>query len=313
MKKLNVVFCGTPDFSVPTLELLSQHPHINLCAVITMPDRPVGRGLELKSPPVAEFAKEKKIPLFQVENINKEDEVLKKLESMNLDFILVLAFAQFLGNRILNIPKLGCFNIHTSILPRFRGAAPIQYALLNGDKKTGVSIQKMVKEMDAGDLVHFFEIPIAETETGGQLYTRLKFQAALSTNVLIEDILNNKLTFTPQDKNFITFAPTLKKEDGHINFKESSFKKIYNQIRALDPWPGTYAFLGKQRIKIFQVSKANKNLKPNEVLVEHGMIYVGTMTDSLRLELVQLEGKKVCSDTELLNGLQNKNIELQFN
>ena len=151
MKKLNVVFFGTPDFSVPTLELLHHHPDINLLAIVTMPDRPAGRGQELKSPPVAEYAKQNKIQLYQVENINKEETILSQLEQKNVDFILVLAFAQFLGSRVLKMPKLGCFNIHTSILPKYRGAAPIQYALLNGDTSTGVSIQKMVKEMDAGD------------------------------------------------------------------------------------------------------------------------------------------------------------------
>lgn len=119
-KKLNVVFCGTPDFSVPTLEELFNNPAINLVGVITMPDRPAGRGQELKAPPVAEFAKTHNIPLYQVENINREPEVLEALEKLNLDFILVLAFAQFLGSRVLNMPRLGCFNIHTSILPKYR-------------------------------------------------------------------------------------------------------------------------------------------------------------------------------------------------
>ena len=239
-KKLNVVFCGTPDFSVPTLELLHQHPQINLVGVVTMPDRPAGRGQELKSPPVAEYAKLHKLPLYQVENINREENILLELEGKKIDFILVLAFAQFLGSRVLTMPALGAFNIHTSILPKYRGAAPIQYALLNGDTSTGVSIQRMVKEMDAGDLVHFHELPISPTETGGLLYTRLKFQAALSTNTLIETILHNKLVFTPQDPKAVSFAQTLKKEDGLLNFKESTVAKIQNQIRALDPWPGTY-------------------------------------------------------------------------
>jgi len=129
-KKLNVVFCGTPDFSIPTLEELFQNPTINLVAVITMPDRPAGRGQELKSPPVAEFAKTHNISLFQVENINREFEILEALEKLEIDFILVLAFAQFLGSRVLTMPKIGCFNIHTSILPKYRGAAPIQYLSL---------------------------------------------------------------------------------------------------------------------------------------------------------------------------------------
>lgn len=313
MKKLNVVFCGTPDFSVPTLELLHQHPHINIMAIVTMPDRPAGRGHELKSPPVAEYAKLHKLPLYQVENINREENLLNELATKQIDFVLVLAFAQFLGSRILSMPRLGCFNIHTSILPKYRGAAPIQYALLNGDMTTGVSIQRMVKEMDAGDLVHFQELPVADSETGGQLYTRLKFQAALSTNTLIEKILKDELVFTKQDPAGISFAPTLKKEDGLLNFKNSSILKIQNQIRALDPWPGTYCFLNNQRLKVFEIEKLQRSLKPGETSTEHGHLAVGTLDGVIRLASVQLEGKKICSDTELLNGLKNKGGEITLN
>ncbi len=312
-KKLNVVYCGTPDFSVPTLEELFNNPAINLVGVITMPDRPAGRGQELKSPPVAEFAKAHNIRLFQVENINREPEVLEELEKLNIDFFLVLAFAQFLGSRVLTMPKLGCFNIHTSILPKYRGAAPIQYALLNGDTSTGVSIQKMVKEMDAGDLVHFDELAIGPNENGESLYNRLKNQAAISTKALIEKILAGKLIYTPQDPKGVSFAPTLKKEDGLLNFKESDYKKIHNQVRALDPWPGTYCFLNSQRLKVFSVEKLQRTLKPGETSIEHGFLSVGLTDCSIRLSSVQLEGKKVCSDTELLNGLKNKGGEIILN
>lgn len=312
-KKLNVVYCGTPDFSVPTLVELFNNPAINLVGVITMPDRPAGRGQELKSPPVAEFAKAHNIKLFQVENINRELAVLEELETLEIDFILVLAFAQFLGSRVLNMPKLGCFNIHTSILPKYRGAAPIQYALLNGDTSTGVSIQKMVKEMDAGDLVHFDELNIAPDENGESLYNRLKDQAALSTKALIEKILDDKLVYVPQDPAGISFAPTLKKEDGFLNFKESDYKKIYNQIRALDPWPGTYCFLNGQRLKVFKIEKLQRNLAPGETSIDHGHLAVGIKDATIRLVSIQLEGKKVCNDTELLNGLKNKGGEIILN
>jgi methionyl-tRNA formyltransferase len=305
-KKLNVIFCGTPDFSVPTLVELFQNSAINLVGVITMPDRPAGRGQELKSPPVAEFAKSHNIRLFQVDNINKELETLEELEKLDVDFFLVLAFAQFLGSRILKMPKFGCFNIHTSILPKYRGAAPIQYALLNGDTSTGVSIQKMVKEMDAGDLVHFDEISISADENGESLYSRLKLQAAISTQSLIEKIQNNKLIYTPQDPSGVSFAPTLKKEDGFLNFNESDFRKIFNQVRAFDPWPGTYCHLNSQRLKVFAIEKLKKSLKPGETSIEHGFLSVGLTDCAIRLSKIQLEGKKVCSDTELLNGLKNK-------
>ncbi len=313
MKKLNVVFCGTPDFSLPTLELLHQHPSINLLGVITMPDRPAGRGQQLKAPPVAEFCSTHKIKVFQVENINRESEILDELEKMNLDFILVLAFAQFLGSRILNVPKLGCFNIHTSILPKYRGAAPIQYALLNGDKTTGVSIQRMVKEMDAGDLVHFHEINISSFETGGQLYTRLKFQAALSINTLIENMLGSSLKFTKQDPTQVSFAPTLKKEDGLLDFKNATAEKIHNQIRALDPWPGTFCFLNSQRLKVFEIEKVAMKLQPGETSTEFGQLCVGLTDGAIRLSSIQIEGKKISNDTDLLNGLKNKTTLITIN
>lgn len=304
MKKFRVAFCGTPDFSVATLDLLSNHPHIDLRYVISMPDRPSGRGMDLKSPEVIEFAKAKKIPFFQCENINKEPEFLAKLKAEELDFVVVLAFAQFLGADMLNMGKLGCFNIHTSVLPKYRGAAPIQYALLNGDTETGVSIQKMVKKMDAGDLVHYHEVAIAPTENGGQLYTRLKFQAALAMNDFIVKILDNKVEYTPQDESKVSFAPTLKKEDGALNFKEKTVAQILNQIRALDPWPGTYCFLNGKRLKVLTAERYHKKLSSGKAENDLGSLVVGCVDGTLRLTEIQLEGKKVCSDRELLNGLK---------
>lgn len=306
MRKLRVAYCGTPDFSVPTLDLLSNHPHIDLVKVISMPDRPSGRGMELKSPEVIEFAKGKGISFFQTENINKEPEMLAELKALDIDFVVVLAFAQFLGSEMLNLGKMGCFNIHTSILPKYRGAAPIQYALLNGDTETGVSIQKMVKKMDAGDLVHFHTVKISPTENGAQLYTRLKFQAALAMNDFVQKILNNEVTYTPQDEGQVSFAPTLKKEDGLLNFKEKNVHEILNQIRALDPWPGTYCFLNGKRMKVLGAEPYHKKLSPGKTENDLGSLVTGCLDGTLRLTRVQLEGKKACSDRELLNGIKSE-------
>lgn len=308
MKKFRVAFCGTPDFSVPTLDLLANHPHIDLVKVISMPDRPAGRGMDLKSPEVIEYAKAKKIPFFQTENINKDPEMMRELKSLDLDFVVVLAFAQFLGSDMLNMGKLGCFNIHTSVLPKYRGAAPIQYALMHGDTETGVSIQKMVKKMDAGDLVHFHTVAIAPTENGGQLYTRLKFQAALAMNDLIVKLLDNKVTFTPQDESKVSFAPTLKKEDGLLKFKDKTVAEIINLNRALDPWPGTYCFLNGKRLKVLHIEKYHAKLSPGKSQNDMGSLVVGCADGSVRLSEVQLEGKKACSDRELLNGIKTEII-----
>jgi methionyl-tRNA formyltransferase len=312
LKALNIVFCGTPDFSVPALEMLHNHPVVNVVSVITMPDRPAGRGQKLQSPPVAAYAKDNKIPLIQTENINKEAQALEDLSSKSIDAFVVLAFAQFLGSKVLELPKLGCFNIHTSLLPSYRGAAPIQYALLNGDKETGVSIQRMVKQMDAGDLVHSFPLNVDYNETGGQLYTRLKFQAALSLNTFIHELIEDKVTYTPQDHDKATFAPTLKKEDGYLNFSNSSCESIHNQVRALIPWPGTWCKLNGKRLKVFRVEKSLKQVACSKTDTSDGNLLVGCTDGTLRLIDVQLEGKKRCSDSSLLNGLKNSTSDFEL-
>lgn len=312
MVKFDVIYFGTPDFSVPSLEILVNHPHINLKMVVSMPDRPAGRGRVLKSPPVIDYCKENKIPFLQTENINKEQKFLEELEKNPVDFILVLAFAQFLGSRLLKIPRKGCFNIHTSLLPKYRGAAPIQYALLNGESSTGVTIQRMVKEMDAGDIVRTDAIAIEQTETGGLLYTRLKFKAALSTCDFVHQMVIDDLDFKPQEHAHKTFAPTLKKEDGLIQFKEKSYAEIFNQIRALNPWPATYFYLGGLRIKVHESESSDLSLEPNQVDTSSNRLIIGCKHGSLRLSRVQLEGKNECSDIELLNGLKNKDFDFRI-
>jgi methionyl-tRNA formyltransferase len=307
MKKLRAIFLGTPDFSVPSLEILFHHPQIELIRVISMPDRPAGRGYDLKSPEVIEFAKNHKIPFFQTENINKELNFIEHLKNEKIDLFIVLAFAQFLGDEVLNIPTLGCFNIHTSLLPKYRGAAPIQYALLNGDTETGVSIQKMVKKMDAGDLVWNQSVAINPKENGGLLYTRLKFQAALSLNEFINELLLNKISYTKQNEIDVSFAPTLKKEDGYINFSNSNMAQIINQIRGLDPWPGTFCFLDGKRLKVFSVENSEIQLSPGKSRLIKNQLHVGCLDGTLRLIDLQLEGKKRCYDIDLFNGYKGDN------
>lgn len=306
MKKLKAVFFGTPDFSVPALEMLDKHPQIELIGVVSMPDRPSGRGHKLRSPEVVEYAKTSKIPVYQTDNINKEPQWLEEFKNHNVDVFIVLAFAQFLSQKVLDIPRLGCFNIHTSLLPKYRGAAPIQYALLNGDQSTGVSIQKMVKKMDAGDIAWSSPVEISRNETGGQLYTKLKFQAALSLNDFINAALNEELSFTEQNESEVSFAPTLKKEDGALKFRESTYDELHNQIRALDPWPGTFCFLNNKRLKVFSIEEIKHiPLEPGEVSCKNGL-YIGCKGSVVRLSQIQLEGKKRGTDKDLLNGLKDK-------
>lgn len=309
MKKLNIVFLGTPDFSVPTLEALFNHPNVNLAWVITMPDRPAGRGQKLTAPPVAQFAKEKNIPLFQTENINKEKDFLNTLKSKNIDLFVVLAFAQFLKKDVLNLPKMGCFNIHTSLLPKYRGAAPIQYALLNGDEVTGVCIQKMVPQMDAGDLVYSQEVKIDPKENAGQLFERMKVLAAEGVKVFINKILSNTITYKTQDPTGVSFAPTIKKEDGHLKFNEKTADEIINQIRAFNPWPSAFCFLDGKRMKVIGAEKSkdfSKFLQPGTLDISNNQLMIGCKKGTLQLLEVQLEGKNPCTGTELINGIKNK-------
>lgn len=306
MRRLSVAFFGTPDFSVPSLDMLNNIESIDLKYVISMPDRKAGRGHQLKSPEVIQYAKNNNISYFQTENINKENEFLEVLNNENIDVFIVLAFAQFLSEPLLKMPNIGCFNIHTSLLPKYRGAAPIQYAILNGDKSTGVSIQKMVKKMDAGDIALSKSVTISENETGGELYTKLKFQAALSLNQFISILQTDSLSFEKQDETAISFAPTLKREDGYLDFSKESSIKIFNKVRALYPWPGTFCMLNNKRLKVISVSYSKESLQPGEVSTSLGEIHIGCTEGSLRLEQIQLEGKKMCTDRELLNGIKSE-------
>lgn len=303
MHKLNVVFFGTPDFSVPSLELLANHPLVNLQAVISMPDRPAGRGKELKSPEVIEYAKKHRLNFYQTENINIDDKFKELVK--DADIFIVLAFAQFLKEDILSIPKLGCFNIHTSLLPKYRGAAPIHYALLNGDRNTGVSIQKMVKKMDAGDLCLSKEVQISSEETGGLLYTRLKFQAALSLGDFILSVNANNLEFQKQDESKVSFAPTLKREDGFLDFENMDFDTLNNKVKALFPWPGTYCMNGKKRIKVFRIEKSNEKLQAGQTKITNKTLLIGAKDTAVRISELQLEGKKRTLDIDLINGLKS--------
>lgn len=308
MDKIKVVYFGTPDFAVPALEMLHNHPLVEVVAVVSMPDRPAGRGQQLQSPPVAAFAKANSLALIQTENINKEIDWINSIELTKVDAFVVLAFAQFLGSKLLNLPSKGCFNIHTSLLPKYRGAAPIQHALLNGDESTGVSIQKMVKKMDAGNLVAEMPLLISKGETGGQLYTRLKFASALALNDFIFQLSTHSYQEREQDESQVSFAPPLQKEDGHLNFTNFTAVEIERCVRALAPWPGTFLFLNGKRLKVLSVDLSERQIGPNEVSIENGELHVGARTGSLRLRSVQPEGKRACDDRQFVNGLKNQQI-----
>ncbi len=305
MEKIKTIFCGNPDFALATLESLHDHPRIDLQCVVTNADKPVGRGKKLSSPPCAQFAKENKIPLFQTNNINQEDSLLDELENNRPELIIVVAFSHFLGKRILDLPTVGPFNIHASLLPQYRGAAPIQYSLLNGDTQTGVSIQKMIKQMDAGDIVKSKHISIQENDTSVELYSKLKTLAVETLNEFIQNVLENNIIATKQPIKGITFAPIIKKQDGFIDFKNETFTQIKNKIKAFHPWPGCFCHFNNHVLKIFSINKESLSLNPGEFTTEYHSLVIGVKDCAIRLLEVQLPGKNRCSDSDLLRGIQD--------
>lgn len=310
-----VIFFGTPDFSVASLEVLHKAEHFEVCAVVSMPDRPAGRGKKLQTPPVAKFAQDNQIKLFQTENINKEPEFLEFVNRKEIDFYVVLAFAQFLGKKVLEAPKYGAFNIHTSLLPKYRGAAPIQYALLNGDKETGVSIQKMVKEMDAGDICYEHTVPIALQDTSESLFKKLESEAAIGLERFLENFYFSKgdLHYKVQNKDDVSFAPSIKKEQGLINPLKESADVIINKLRAFTPWPGCFLYLNDFRLKVHEIETFPKSLSPGSIDTAMGALVIGTSDGTIRLNRVQLDGKKAQADTDFLNGVKSKKITLSLN
>lgn len=300
---LKVVFCGTPDIAVPTLKALHNDPSVEIVSVVSQPDRPSGRGNQFKSPEVIIAAKELKIPTFQCENINRESDFLTMLEQNPPDLFIVFAFAQFLGKRVLNLSKLGCFNIHTSILPRHRGAAPIHYAIWCGDTISGVSIQRMVKQMDAGDLCHKATIPVADNETTPQLYERLKLLASEQISPFIKKLNEQSLVFTAQEPELITFAPTIKKEEGFVDPTLLAADEIDKRVRAFLPWPGVQLMFDNKRCKILKALTTTASCPTGKLCQKEEALLLGcAQSSTLQIQELQIEGKAATDAKAWLNG-----------
>jgi methionyl-tRNA formyltransferase len=242
------------------------------------------------------------MPFLQTENINAEVELLAQWREKKIDAIIVLAFAQFLKTEILALPIMGCFNIHTSLLPKFRGAAPIQYALLRNEKSTGVSIQKMVLKMDAGDLCSSKTLEIQPFDNTASLGAKLKFLAALCLEEFLILLKNNTATYTKQNDAEVSFAKTIDKKDGFIDFQTSAADHITNMLRAFHPWPGVYFYLEGKRIKIHALEIHQHHIKAGEVKNFQGQLLVGTTTETLEIKKLQLEGKPVTEASSFLRG-----------
>ncbi len=301
MSLINCVFLGTPDIGIPCLEMLTSLQFVNLSAIITKTPRQKGRGLKGHDTPVALFAKENKITLYEVDNLNKSEETYQAINALNPDCLIVFAFSQFLNSQWLNIAKHGAFNIHTSLLPKYRGASPIQMAILNGDEKTGVCIQKMVKKMDAGDIYLSKEVQIKNYDTSYSLYQTMKFESALLLKEFLYQFSQKNYQITSQNESLITFAPIIKKEDGKIDFINCSTNSIFNKIRAFFPWPGTFFHLDDLVIKVISARKSDLKLGAGEVFKNKKLV-IGTMNGAIEITKLQLPGKRPSNSQDFLNG-----------
>jgi methionyl-tRNA formyltransferase len=248
-KTFKIVFMGTPAFAVPTLSALNDSRH-SVLQVVTQPDRPKGRGRNVTAPPVKIAAQDLNIPVVQPDKVKTYD-FIDFLTKLHPDLLVVTAYGHILPKAILEIPKIGCINVHASMLPKYRGAAPIQWAIINGEEETGITTMMMDVGMDTGDILLTETVPIHPEDTAGTLHDRL---AMIGAEVLIDtltQLADGNLKATPQDNSKATVAPMLKKEDGRIDWNRPA-SSIANQIRGMSPWPGTFAFIGDKRFKIFK-------------------------------------------------------------
>lgn len=305
---MRLLFLGSPEFAVPSLKALFESGH-EIIGVITQPDKPSGRGSQIQETPVKSFAIANQIPVFTPETCRSE-EVKTLLKSLNFDLGVVVAYGNILPQAILDIPSKGFINAHGSLLPKYRGASPIVAPLLNGDDKTGISIQKMVKKVDAGDVILSLEINIEPTETAQTLHDKLSELSAKALLQVCDLIENNKAKYAPQDESQATFVGKLNKEMGKINWAESA-NVIERKIRAFTPWPGSYCFAKiagtLTRIKITKATIAQidpkNNTTPGKVLsLEPFNFIIGTGNGALRILEMQRDGKKIQDTATFLNG-----------
>jgi len=248
---MKIVFMGTPDFSKESLEAVYNAGH-EIVGVVTNPDRPKGRGMKLVASPVKEYAISKELKIYQPEKIRKNVEFIEEIKSLEPDVICVVAYGKILPKDILDIPKLGCINVHASLLPKYRGAAPIQWAVINGDKTTGITTMYMDIGMDTGDMILKEEVEIDSDETTGELWNRLSKVGAKLLVKTLEQIENGTAPRIPQDADF-TMAPMLDKEISKIDWNSKTAFEIKNLVRGLDPIMGTYSYLEGKKIKIWKV------------------------------------------------------------
>ena len=302
-KTAKIIFMGTPEISSKVLEGLILDGY-NIIAVIAQPDRPTGRKKILTPVPTKVVAEKYNIPVYQPEKIRKDYEFVRELQP---DLILTLAYGQIVPQGLLDIPTLGCINLHGSLLPKYRGAAPIQYALLNNEKVTGMTLMKMVKEMDAGEMYATEEVEIKEDDNSTSLFNKMG-DAALRLSLRVLPLyLESKLPGTPQDESMVTFAPSIKPEEEKIDLSKTK-EQIYGQIRALSEVPGAYLYLDELKLKIYKAKIISDEVNEEVgkiIKADKNGLYLQLSNGVLALLILQKEGKNQMDYKSFVNGNQN--------
>jgi methionyl-tRNA formyltransferase len=297
-ERAKVVFMGTPDFAVPALKKLIEG--YDVIGVVTQPDRPAGRGGAVQMSPVKEAALAADIPVFQPEKIRRP-EAIEQLRQWEADVYVVAAFGQILPQSVLDIPPHGSINIHASLLPRWRGAAPIQAAIRAGDAHSGITIMKMDAGLDTGPMLSQRSVKLSSDQTGQSLHDTL---SAVGGELLIETLpayLRGDITPQPQDDALATFAPRIDKNEGHINWSHGT-AEIERMVRAFTPWPGTFTYWNNKLLKVVSGSNAPGHAAPGQVVKREDLIAIGTGDGLYYPSRVQLEGKKIMLIDEFLHG-----------
>lgn len=302
-----IVFLGSPQFGRSILEKLVQ-AHYPILSIICQPDRPAGRGQKMASPACAQFAKENNLPLLQPASLKNNEELIKKIAALKPDFVITAAYGLFLPETLLKIPKMAVLNIHPSLLPQYRGAAPVNWALLNGDKKTGVTLMRTIAKMDAGPIYAQSETDIQPDDTTESLLSRL---ATLGAELLLANlplIAGGKIQPSAQSESHVVLAPRFKKEDGRIVWDQNA-TKIFNHIRGMNPWPGSYTLIDNKRLKIYDGGPlVEKVAFPAGTIYaqSQGGIFVACKDSTFCIREVQLEGKKRLPAAEFAHGFRLK-------
>ena len=296
---MRMVFIGAGEIGVPTLQALLKSEH-EVVGVVTQSDKPVGRAQLVEPPAIKKAVAATKIPVLQPARI-KDRQAIEKIRALKSDVIVVMAYGQILARDVLEVPKTACLNLHASLLPRWRGAAPIQAAIAAGDRKTGITVMFMDEGLDTGDILLQRSVEILPSDTGGSLRDRLAKVAPEPLLESLELLAKGRAPRTPQDNSFATYAPKLKREDGRIDWSEPA-EAIERRIRAFDPWPGVFMKFDERNLKIFSAVIVALRGTPGEILRSDKELVIAAGEDALSLGEVQLEGKRRMTATEFLRG-----------